>query len=219
MRTSQAIASSQPPPKARPLTAAIGGDAGGAQVAHQRVRLVDQLRPLVSSICVNALMSAPAQNSSGLEEAMTSARTPEPLTCSQTLPRSSITYGAIEFIRPLASQAIATSPRVSSLTTSAWLLVVELRVGVEALAGLLAEAALGDEAADDQRRGEALAVLLLGRLEALEQRVQALHVGLHERREQAAAGVQAGAGHHRDVDVAVGRDALLEHAGRPRRTS
>ena len=49
---------------------------------------------------------------------MTSARTPEPLTCSQTLPRSSMTCGAIEFIRPLASHAIATSPRVSSLTTS-----------------------------------------------------------------------------------------------------
>ena len=75
-------------------------------------------RARTSSICVNALMSAPAQKSSGLDEAMTSARTPAPLTCSHTCPRSSMTCGAIEFIWPLASQAIATSPRVSSLTTS-----------------------------------------------------------------------------------------------------
>ena len=63
-------------------------------------------------------MSAPAENSSGFAEAMTSARTPEASTFSHTAPRSAITCGAIEFIRPLPSHAMATSPRVSSLTVS-----------------------------------------------------------------------------------------------------
>ena len=145
---------------------------------------------------------------------MTSARTPEPSTFSHTARRSVITCGAIEFIRPLASHAMATSPRVSSLTVSPGLLVVGLRVGVEALAALLAQAALGHEPAQHERRREALAVALGGALEALEDDVEALDVGLHEGREQAAARVQAGAGHHADVDVAVGGHALLEHEAR-----
>ena len=64
-------------------------------------------------------MSAPAEKSIGLDEAMTSARTPALPAASQTLRRSSITCGAIEFICPFASHAIATSPRVSSFTTAA----------------------------------------------------------------------------------------------------
>ncbi len=91
------------------------------------------------------------------------------------------------------------------------LLGVRLRVGVEALAALLAESALGDEAAQDRRRGEALAVALGRVLQALEDLVEAFDVGLHERRQQAAARIEAGAGHHPEVDVAVGGDALLEH--------
>ena len=94
------------------------------------------------------------------------------------------------------------------------LLVVGLRVGVEALAALLAQAALGDEPAQHERRREALAVALGGALQALEDDVEALHVGLHEGREEAAARVEAGAGHHPDVDVAVGGHALLEHEAR-----
>ena len=54
-------------------------------------------------------------------------------------------------------------------------------------------------------------MLLLGVLHALEDRIEAFAVGLHERRHQAPARVQAGAGHHPEVDIAVGRDALLEH--------
>ena len=120
-------------------------------------------------------MSAPAENSSGFEEAMTSARdAARRWTFSQTVARSSMTCGEIEFIGALASHAIATSPRVSSLTTVvAAGLGVGLRVGVEALARLLPEAALRDEPAQDRRRREALAVLLLGLLELLEHDVEA----------------------------------------------
>src|SRR5204863_6827401 len=88
------------------------------------------------------------------------------------------------------------------------LLVVGLRVGVEALAAPLTQASLGDEPAQHERRGEALAVALGGALEALEDDVEALHVGLHERREEAPPRLEAGTGHHPDVDVAVGGDAL-----------
>ncbi len=66
---------------------------------------------------VNALMSAPAQNSIGLAEANTSARC-EPLTASQTLCSASTTSGAIEFAGGRSSHAIAKRSfgRVSSLT-------------------------------------------------------------------------------------------------------
>ena len=66
-------------------------------------------------------MSAPAEKTTGTEEAMTIAPIPSSaLTRSQTVPRSRITSGEIAFIGGLASQAIATPPRVSSLTVSAW---------------------------------------------------------------------------------------------------
>ena len=53
---------------------------------------------------------------------MTSALTsPSALIRSQTVPRSLMTCGLIEFIGGLASQAIATPPsRVSSLIVSVW---------------------------------------------------------------------------------------------------
>ena len=54
------------------------------------------------------MMSAPALNRNGLEEAITSACTSLFLTLLHTLPRSSMTCGEIEFICPLASHAIAT---------------------------------------------------------------------------------------------------------------
>ena len=74
---------------------------------------------------VKALMSAPAQNRNGLEDAITSARigSGEALTASHTARRSATIWGDMEFIWPLASQAIATpsgTPApVCSLTTSA----------------------------------------------------------------------------------------------------
>ena len=119
IRKSHAIASSQPPPNASELTAAT---------VEIRFRPSSRSRawpesissaPPDSSIDVNALMSAPAEKTTGLEEAITSAPTsPEPLTRSQTVARSAITCGEIAFIGGLASQAIATSPRVSSLIVS-----------------------------------------------------------------------------------------------------
>ena len=77
MRKSQAIASSQPPPNAIALTAAI---VTVRELLHRprmkRVRLLEQRRgprpPRPS--CVNSLMSAPAQNVNGFDEAITSAR-------------------------------------------------------------------------------------------------------------------------------------------------
>ncbi len=123
MRTSQAIASSQPPPKARPLTAAIVTIPSEPSSRKSACAPLISAAPEDSSMVVNALMSAPAQYRNGLEEAITSARTGGPaasLTWLHTLPRSSTTCGEIEFIWPLASHAIATpSARVSSLTTSA----------------------------------------------------------------------------------------------------
>ena len=188
-----------------------GGDrdhrAGAAEGAQQVVALVEQLAPPASSIFVNALMSAPAQNSIGLDEAITSARTsPAPSTCSQTVPRSAITCGEIEFAGGLASQAIATSPRVSSLTVSL-LALVGLRIGKKPWPALHPEPALGDQAAEDQRRREVLAPLGLGALERREHVVEADVVGAGE----------TAAGSSRRRPSSRGRcrgsvgDALLEH--------
>ena len=66
-------------------------------------------------------MSAPAEKTIGIEEAITIARIPSSaLTFSQIVPRSAITCGWTAFIGTLASQAIATGPRVSSFTFSGW---------------------------------------------------------------------------------------------------
>ena len=73
--------------------------------------------PPASSICVNALMSAPAQNSAGFGEARIIARTsPEPSIAFQAVSSASITVGEIEFAGGLSSHTIAISPRVSSFT-------------------------------------------------------------------------------------------------------
>src|SRR5262249_32637310 len=95
-------------------------------------------------------------------------------------------------------------------------LAVDLRIGVEALARLEAEAALGDQPLQDPGRSEALAVRLFVFLHPLEDGVEALEVGLPEGREETPPRVEAGAGHHPEVDLADGADALLEHeAGLP----
>ena len=120
IRMSQAIASSQPPPKASELTAAI---VAMPSVPNSRSSAwpssISSLPP-ASSIFVNALMSAPAEKTSGIEEATTIAWIESSaLSFSQTVRRSTITCGLIEFIGRLASQAIATPPsRVSSLIVS-----------------------------------------------------------------------------------------------------
>src|SRR5680860_706332 len=120
IRTSQAIASSQPPPKAIELTAAIVAVLSVPNSRSSAWAVCSNSSPPPSSIWVKALMSAPAEKTTGIEEATTIAPiSSEALTRSQTLPRSRITSGEIAFIGTLASQAIATSPRVSSLTVSA----------------------------------------------------------------------------------------------------
>src|SRR3954470_2259665 len=118
MRTSQAIASSQPPPKARPLTAAIVATPLVSSSRKSACAWWRSWAPPASSSVVKALMSAPAENRNGLEEAMTRARTPSACTFSHPSPRPSMTCGALECIWPWASQAIAVSPRLSSLTTA-----------------------------------------------------------------------------------------------------
>ena len=120
IRTSQAIASSQPPPKAIALTAAIVATRAWPKSRSSAWAVWISSSPPLSSIWVKALMSAPAEKTIGTEEAITIAPTPSlALTRSQTVPRSRITSGETAFIGALASQAIATSPRVSSFTVSA----------------------------------------------------------------------------------------------------
>ena len=73
-------------------------------------------RPDSASHLVNALMSAPAQNSAGFGEARTIARAPRATRSSQARASASITSGESEFAGGLSSHTIATSPRTSSLT-------------------------------------------------------------------------------------------------------
>ena len=119
MRKSHAIETSQPPPNASELTAAIVETRFWPRSRRSAWPEWISSSPPASSICVNALMSAPAENTSGFAEAITIApMSPDDLTFSQTVPRSLTTCGETAFIIPFASQAIATSPRVSSLTVS-----------------------------------------------------------------------------------------------------
>jgi hypothetical protein len=87
---------------------------------------------------------------------------------------------------------------------------VGLRVGIEALPRLLPEATLRDQAAQDRGRGETLAVAVGERFQALQHDVQAHSVNRHERRQGTAPRVHPGAGHHPEVDVAVGGNPLLQ---------
>jgi hypothetical protein len=75
-------------------------------------------RPESMSQDVNALMSAPAQNSVGFGEASTIARAPRPTRSSQAVRNASMTAGAREFAGGLSSQITATSPRMSSFTAA-----------------------------------------------------------------------------------------------------
>jgi hypothetical protein len=72
--------------------------------------------PPASSMPVNALMSAPAQNSAGFGEARTIARAPLASTSPHAFSSASMTVGESEFAGGLSSHRMATSSRVSSLT-------------------------------------------------------------------------------------------------------
>src|SRR5450755_608829 len=114
---SQAIANSQPPPNASALTAAIVAMLELSMALSTACISSTNASPAGGSIVVKALMSAPAQNSIGFAEANTSARTvPEPDTSSHSFVSVRATSGEIEFAGGRSSQAIATAPRVSSLT-------------------------------------------------------------------------------------------------------
>src|ERR1700730_13622137 len=164
--------------------------------------------PPASSMEVKALMSAPAEKRKGVEGATISARTHPAGSC----PSGRLPGGPLDVLpdlpqvfddlrrdgvhlpvgEPGAGDTVSAGLELDDL---AGLLGVGLGVGVEALTGLLPKAALGDEAAQNGGRGEAPTVALLRVLEALEDRVEPFDIGLHERRQQTPARIEAGAGH------------------------
>src|SRR5215218_300065 len=116
IRTSQPIASSQPPPSAIPFTAAIVIVRERSNERSSAWLRSNSSFPPDASICVNALMSAPAQNSAGFGEATITALT-LPSTSRHAASSASITCGESEFAGGLSSHSTATSsPRRSSLT-------------------------------------------------------------------------------------------------------
>ena len=204
-RTSQAIAISQPPPSASPLTAAIVIIRERSHERNRPCARSSSSRPPASSIFVNALMSAPAQNSAGFGEATIIARRAALDLGPRRLER--LDHGRRERVggRVVEPQDRDVAAAVE-LDRRLLVALLGLRVGVEALAGLGPEAALGDEPAQDQRRLEVLAPVLLGLLERRQHVVEPAQVGARER-----ARDHAGAHHHPEVDVAHAGDALLEH--------
>src|SRR5918994_1457841 len=117
IRKSQAMASSQPPPNAIEFTAAMV-TVGDCSIPRMN-RCADSTSsaPSASGDFENSLMSAPALKVKMFEEASTSART-LPSTDSHRSIRSRTACGESGFAGGLFSQAIATSPRVSSSTVS-----------------------------------------------------------------------------------------------------
>ena len=108
MRTSHAIAISQPPPSASPLTAAIVITRERSQERNSPCARSSSSRPPASSIFVNALMSAPAQNSAGFGEARIKACTDgSPSAASHAIFSPSTTSGEIELAGGLSSHATA----------------------------------------------------------------------------------------------------------------
>ena len=217
IRTSQAIASSQPPPKAIELTAAIVATLSVPNSRSSAWAVCSSSSPPPSSICVKALMSAPAEKTTGTEEAIDHRA--DLIGGLDLLPdRAQVAdhVGRDRVHRQVGEPGDRDVAAGLQLDRLRLLALVGLRVGVEALAGFEAEAALGDEPLQGDRRREALAVLLLELLDPLEDRVEPLQVGFPEGREEAFARVEAGAGHHPQVDVADRADALLDQLGRPR---
>ena len=212
MRMSQAIASSQPPPKARPLTAAIVTIPSEPSSRSSAWPSLISFAPAASSMVVNDFTSAPGAEQhrvgGGDHERPHAGR-------ADRFPDAAQVRDHLrgERVHLAVGQPGDRDPVLAGLELDRLgrLLGVRAGVGVEALAALLAEPSLGHQAAQDRGRREALAVALAGALHPLEHGVEAFAVGPHERRQQAAAGVQTGAGHHPEVDIAVGGDALLEH--------
>jgi hypothetical protein len=120
IRKSHAIATSQPPPNAIELTAAIVA-VDDCSMPRMK-RCADSTRPAPSAsgvIFVNSLMSAPALNVKMFEEASTSTLA-LPSISSHSEIRSRTAWGESGLAGGRLSQAIAMSPRVSSRTVSRW---------------------------------------------------------------------------------------------------
>ncbi len=122
IRKSAASASSEPPPKASALTAAIVTIELCSNPRNRAWVSASSCLAPSSPIVVNARMSAPAEKTAdiGDADAKTTARAPDASAWSQTFFRSATTAGEIELTGGLSSQAIRTPPsRVSILTFSA----------------------------------------------------------------------------------------------------
>ena len=118
MRKSHAIASSQPPPNAIELTAAMVATGDCSMPRMKACAVSTSSRPSSSGfIFVNSLMSAPAENVKMFDEANTSARR-LPSTSCQSSASSLMTCGEIALVGGLFSQTMPMSPRVSSAIAS-----------------------------------------------------------------------------------------------------
>ena len=160
-RKSQAIDSSHPPPNAMLLTAAI---VVVLDVSISRsIAWPESSRPAPpeASIFVNSLMSAPAENVKMLLDAITTERICESLVA--VLPQLAELRDHLRAERVRGRPVQPDDRDLAARLEQHGLLLVEvgvrLRIGEEALAGLLAEPALRDEAAQDRRGREALAPL------------------------------------------------------------
>ena len=118
IRKSHAIESSQPPPNARELTAAIVtvGDFS-MPVIRPWPASISSGPSLDGSIFVNSLMSAPAENVKMFDEATTTARA-LPSSSFQSSASSRITCGESGLAGGRLSHTIAMSPRVSRTIVS-----------------------------------------------------------------------------------------------------
>ena len=212
IRKSHAIASSQPPPNASALTAAMVAIDERSMSRSRPCAASSSSRPALSSMLVKALMSAPAQNSIGLADANTNARTePPPLTVSHASRSTAIISGESELAGGRSSQAIAICSRVSSLTGRSTQPAIGARVGIEALPGLDPEPAGDDQSAQDRGRLVGVAPALDGRLELVEHDVEPGLVRALKRRRH-----DPGPGHHPEVDFLASPPRPPRAPGTPR---
>ncbi len=160
IRKSQAIASSQPPPNAIELTAATVEIRLDPELAQQRVAGVDQLLAAgLVHLRERLDVGARREHETGhrgvddhrADLALGVEPVPDRLQVLDHLRRDRVHRR----VREPGDRDVAAGLDLDRVGLVA---VVGLRVGVEALARLEAEAALGDQALQDPRRREALAV-------------------------------------------------------------
>ena len=157
-------------------------------------------------------MSAPAEKTTGTDEAITIAPTPSAaLTRSQTCGEVADHARRDRVHRQVGEPGDRDVAAGLQLHRLRLLALVGLRVGVEALAGLSSPrrpwATSRFSSTGGAKRSPCFSSQALDLLQHL---AEAFDVGFPERRQQAAARVEAGAGHHPEVDVADRGDALLD---------